>query len=417
MKKILALLLAVLMVASLAACGGKDDPKKPGGTGGNKTEGPVAITLKVWAPDLDMVEGGWLENRLAAFQEKYKDQYTITWDTAPCSEADAASTVTADPSTAADVYMFANDQLGTLLDAGAISQLAGPYLKQVQDDNSATFVNTVTATDGNVYGFPMTNNTWFMYYNKDTYTEDDIKSLDKMLEKGVVAFDLANGWYNGALFFGAGGTLFGESGTDAAAGMKFNTADCYAVAQKMVELFAHDNFVDGGNGYGLDGLQTGTVDAMFSGSWDYEALYKVLGDKLGAAALPTVSVNGKDIQMKAFAGSKAVGVNPHSKQPLAAMQLAAFLASEESQLLRFTMRKITPAHKNLAANSDVTSNMIAVAEMAVMNNCSVAQPSIPAMNKFWTPMGNFGGGIISGEVTVDNCKDMLNQTMDQINKD
>jgi len=407
MKKILALILAVLMVASLAACGGKDDPK---GTDG--TKGVTEITLKVWAPDLDLGDDGWLTNRLAAF-EKAHPEYKITWDVDPCSEAGAKATVTADPTVAADVYMFANDQLGALLDAGALAQLAGDYLKQVQEDNSQTFVDTVTGTDGNVYGFPMTPNTWFMYYRKSAVAQGDLGSMEKILASGAkVSFDISNGWYNGALFFGAGGTLFGANGTDAKAGMDFDSEACQKAALAMVNLYANENFNGEAHDTGLAGMLEGTRDVLFSGSWTYEQLKTALGDDLGTCALPTV----EGIQMKAFAGSKAVGVNPHSAQPLAAMQLAAFLASEESQLLRYEMRNITPAHKSLASNEKVTSNIIAAAEMAVMNNCAVVQPSIPAMDAFWTPMGNFGAGIINGDVTADNCVDMLIQTQEQVNK-
>ena len=51
------------------------------------------------------------------------------------------------------------------------------------------------AVDGGIYGVPFTTNTWFMYYNKKTFTEDDVKSLDTMLEKGKVSFPLSNSWY------------------------------------------------------------------------------------------------------------------------------------------------------------------------------------------------------------------------------
>ena len=34
-----------------------------------------------------------------------------------------------------------------------------------------------------------------MYYDKSVFSEEDIKNLDSMLEKGTVAFPLTNSWY------------------------------------------------------------------------------------------------------------------------------------------------------------------------------------------------------------------------------
>jgi len=65
MKKILALLLSVIMVLSFAACSGSDDNNTtttPNGGSAN-TETPngeaTPVTLKVWTPTEDQLEGGW----------------------------------------------------------------------------------------------------------------------------------------------------------------------------------------------------------------------------------------------------------------------------------------------------------------------------------------------------------------------
>ena len=410
MKKILALLLASLMIVSMAACGGNGAGKTTTTKG---PSGPEAITLSVWTPEGDQGEGSWLEDRLAAFEAAHPE-YKITWEIGICGEGDAGNTVKADPEAAADVFMYANDQLGTLYEAGALAKLGGSYLDQVKNDNSATFVNTVTYIDGGVYGFPMTNNTWFMYYNKSVYTAEDIKSLDAMLAKGVVAMQMGTAWYTAGFFMANGCTLFGETGTDASAGIAFGGQAGYDVAEAMVKLASNPNFKDDANGAGIAGMLEGTVAAMFSGSWDYAAL-SGLGENLGCAELPFMTVGGKQVQLTAFAGSKAIGVNPHADNQKAAMQLAAFLASEESQLKRFEMRAITPAHKNLANNATVTASEVAVAEMAVMNNCSAAQPVIAEMAAFWAPMGTFGGAVMNGDVTLDNYKDQVDLLYGQLN--
>lgn len=419
MKKIIALLMAVMMVVGLfAGCADTGSNNNNGTTTAPAGNNEVTeVTLKVWAPQEDQADdSSWLKVMLKKFEEAHPE-YKITWELGVCGEGDAKTNVATDPSAAADVYMYANDQLGALVEAGALTELGGDYLAQVQNDVSATYVNTVTHTDGGVYGFPVAPNTWFLYYNKETYTEEDVKSLNTMLEKGKVAFPLTTGWYTGSFFMANGGTLFGDQGVDGSAGVQFGEANGgYEAALTMVELFANPNFINDAD-VGQGGLKEGTIDAFFSGSWVYADLYAALGDNLGAAQLPTVEIGGQQKQMKSFAGSKAIGVNPHASNPKVAMELAAFLASSESQLLRFQLRGITPAVTALAEDEAVKSSIVAMAENNTMANTSVAQPSIPEMDGYWSPVQTFGENIVSGAITKDNYKEQVDLMMGSLNGD
>ncbi|MBQ3215331.1 MAG: extracellular solute-binding protein [Oscillospiraceae bacterium] len=372
------------------------------------------VTLSVWTNAEDQGEGSWLENRLEAFKAAYPE-YNWTFELGACGEGDAGNVIMADPSAAGDVFMYGNDQLGVLYQTGALARLGGDYLKLVQESYSSTLVNTVTYTDGGVYGFPMANNTWFMYYNKDTYTAEDIKTMDGLLAKGTVAMQMGNAWYTAGFFMANGCTLFGPSGIDAAAGIQFGGQAGYEAAEAMVKVASHENFFDDINGSGVICMIEGSVDAMFSGSWDYAYLHEYMGDKLGVAALPTITMGGKQVQLRAFAGSKAIGVNPHCENQKEAMMLAAFLSSEESQLERFEMRGIIPAHKNLANNATVTTSEVAAAELAVMNNCSTMQPYIDEMSAFWAPMSNFGEAVMNGDITLGNYKNYVDLLIGEIN--
>ena len=421
MKKLIAMLLACVMVLGLVACGNTPaETTAPADNAPETTapaaEGPEAITLKVWAPQEDQVDANsWLCQMQAAFQAAHPE-YAITWDNGVCPEGDAATMVTADPAAAADVYMFANDQLGTLLQANALAKLGGPFLEQVQNDVSATYVNTVTSTDGSVYGFPVAPNTWFMYYNKAIVGDADLTSMESILEKGIVAFEVKNSWYLPAFFFAAGGTLFGETGTDAAAGVQFGGEVGVNATNAVLDLLANPNFKVDGDGFGNAGLKDGSVAAYFSGSWDYAGLYEALGENLGAVAAPTVMMNGAPAQLKAYAGSKAVGVNPNAKNMKAAMEFAAFLASADSQLVRFQLRNITPAVTALAENPDVAASIVAAAESATMANTSVAQPTIAEMNPVWGPVGTFGTNLADGSVTAENVAEMVDLLYTQLNE-
>ena len=413
MKKIIALLLALVMVLSLVACGGgsaEAPAAEAPAAEAPAAEGPQAITLKVWAPQVDQeTEESWLPTMLAKFEEAHPE-YTITWDVGVCGEGDAATLVKNDPAAAADVFFYANDQMGTLIEAGALAKLGGSYLENVQANFAQTHIDLLTYTDGGVYGFPTAPNTWFMWYNKSIFSEEDIKSLNTMLEKGVVSFPMDNSWYTGAFWFGVGGTVFGPQGNDAAAGIDFGSDLCVEAAKFMVDFAASPNFVNDVDGTGIAGMLDGSVGAMFSGDWDEKNLAD-LGDNLGCAVLPSFTLaNGETYQMKSFASNKAVGVNPNASFPKAAMQLAEFLTSAEFLALRHEKSGYIPA----ANGVEVDSATVAVVN-AQMATATIAQPVLAEMANFWDPVKNFGLNILNGSITHDNAADMIAATMELLN--
>ena len=426
MKKLIALLLACVMVLGLVACGGNAPETTAPNAGGATTPAAPettaraasgeaeAITLKVWAPQEDQDDANsWLMQVEAQFAAAHPE-YVITWDNGVCPEGDAKTLISADPAAGADVYMYANDHLGGLIQAGAVAKLGGPFLEQVKADNNETFVGTVTYADGDVYGFPVTPNTWFMYYNKAIVGDADITSLEAIMEKGIVTFDIANSWYMPAFFFAAGGSLFGDLGVDAAAGAQFGGEAGYAAAEALLKLQENPNFKWDGDGYGNNSLKDGTVAAYFSGDWDYAGLYEKLGDDLGAAACPTVMIGGEAKQMLPYCGSKVVGVNPHAKNMKAAMEFAAYMASVESQKLRFELRGIVPAATELQSLDGLANSICAQAIMDTMNGKSAFQPKIPEMDAVWNPVATFGTNVKDGMITMDNYKTAVDEMQAQL---
>ncbi len=414
MKKIIAMLLACVMVVGLfAGCtdGKNNETKAPETTvpaadeTTEATKGTEDVTLTVWGPQEDQAdENSWLQTMCKKFAEAHPE-WNITFKYGVCSEGDAAKNVTADPAAAADVYMFANDQLGTLMQANAIAQLGGKYLDEVIADNSDSMIASVTGTDGGVYGVPFTANTWFMYYDKSVFSDEDIKSLDTMLEKGKVSFPLTNGWYIASFYVANGGTLFGESGIDAAAGIQFAGDNGTDVTKYLVNMAANPNFVNDADGAGMSGLRDGSVNAIFSGTWDADAVQKALGDNFGAAQLPSITINGESKQLRSFAGSKAIGVNPNCKNPQAAVALAVYLGSAEAQKAHYEMRNIIPCAVSLLSDPAVAADVVAAAQGNTVANTSVVQSSIPEMGTYWGPAENMGKSIVSGEVSAENAAD------------
>ena len=401
-KKVLAMLLATTMVATaFAGCGSKEETSGEATTTETDAEGEEAITatITVWGPQEDQSEdnGNWLKTECEAFAAEHPE-WNLTFEYGVCSEGDAKTNVGTDPTAAADVYMFANDQIPDLLAANGIAELGGSTVDQIKSQNSETMVNTVTY-DGGVYGVPFTSNTWFMYYDKSVFTEDDVKNLDTMLEKGVVSFPLSNSWYIASFYVANGCTLFGADGTDEAAGFDFSGDKAAAVTNYLVDLAANPNFKNDAEGSGIAGLADGSVNAIFSGSWDYENVKEALGDNMGIAAAPTFTIDGKEAQMKAFAGSKAIGVNPNAEYPQIAVALAAYLGSADAQKAHLEMRNILPTDGSV----DVSGNELAEAVAVVLDKASTVQPLVSTMGQYWTPAQTMGEELVNGSVTHDNA--------------
>lgn len=387
---------AAMLIGPLAACGSSSASSSSSSTGTSN------VQLTVWAPQEDQQNASsWLPTLEASFAKAHPE-YKITWKNSVVSEGDAGTTVKQDPSAAADVYMFSNDQLGTLVSADAIGELSDSALAQVKKQNSKQMLTSVTQ-GGKVYGVPYTGNTWFMYYNKSKFSANDVSSLDAMLKKGKVSFPITNSWYLPAFYLGNGNTLFGKNGTDSKAGVDFSGSKASDVTKYLVSLSKNPNFVSDANGSGLAGLGNGSVDVLFSGSWDSENVKKALGDNYAAAQLPKYDLNGKSVQMEAFAGSKAVAYNPNTKYPQAASEFAAYLGSSQAQKLHYTMRGIIPSDQSLLKDKAITADPVAVAQNDTINATSILQPTVAAMSNFWTPAENFGKAIMNGDVTAENA--------------
>ncbi|MBE6122540.1 MAG: extracellular solute-binding protein [Erysipelotrichaceae bacterium] len=390
---------ALLGITMLAGC--SSGAPETGGTnsgGSGSGSAPTPITITVWTPSEDQSadNGNWLDKELTAFKEAHPE-WDLTINTGVSPEGDTLKNIQTDPEAAADVFMYANDQIPDMLSINALARLGGATLEQVQKQSSSTTLNTVSY-NGGVYGVPFTGNTWFMYYDKRVFSEDDVKNLDTMLEKGKVGFPLSNSWYIASFYVANGCTLFGENGGDADAGFDFGGDKAVAVTNYLVDLAANPNFVDA-NGLSPSTLADGTINCLFSGTWDYAAVVDAIGEEnVGICAAPTYTLDGKELQLKAFAGSKAIGVNANSKNPEVAVALAAFLGSTQAQQDHYDLRNIIPTDESLTVD-----DALATAQMNAMSYASIVQPLQADMGQYWTPAETMGKEIIAGTVTHDNA--------------
>lgn len=409
-KRAVSLLLVGVMTLGLAA-GGLT------GCGSSGNDGAEKVRLMVWSPSEDQSKdsGEWLQTCCEAFADAHPE-WDITFVYGVMDEASAGEQVAQDPDASADVFMYANNSLEPMRNADALVRFGGKYREQIEATNSQDVLDTLIMDD-NLYGIPFTTNLWYMYYDKSVFSEEDIKNLDTMLEKGVVSFPFVNSWYLPAFYIGNGCTLFGEDGKDEAAGVDFGGENAVEVTNYLIDLAQNLNFKIDDLGSGIAGLRDGSINAMFSGSWDANAVKEALGDNMGVAALPTYTLNGEEKQMYAYAGTKAIGVNTHSDYMVQAIELAIWLGNAESQRLHYELRQVVPCNTELLQEEDIQKDELVMAQNTTFSDTSIIQPLVNQMNNCWTPVENMGKGIRNGSVTHENAQEQTEQMNEAMNSD
>ena len=405
-KRLLAGFLAVLLLLGLAGCG----------SAGDSSGGTEKVRLMVWSPSEDQSKdsGEWLQTCCENFAAMHPE-WDITFVYGVADEATAASAVAQDPEASADVFMYANDNLTVMTDAQALAKFGGKYAEEIRATNSQALLDSVTL-DGELYGIPYTTNTWYMYYDKRVFSEEDVKSLEAMLEKGVVSFPFTNSWYLPSFYVGNGCTLFGD-GTQEELGVDFGGDNAVEVTNYLIDLFSNPNFVVDADGSGMAGLRDGSISAIFTGSWDSNSIREILGENMGAAALPTYNLNGETKQMYAYAGSKAIGVNAHSEYMVPAVELAIYLGSAEAQKLHYDLRSVIPCNTELLEDAEIAADPVVIAQNNTFNDTSILQPFVSKMSNCWTPVENMGKAIRNGTTTHDNAAEQTVAMNDAMNSD
>lgn len=372
-------------------------------------------TLKLWGSQDDQA---YLQEAISMFKEDYPEAAGWTIETAVISPADAKDEVLKDPAAAADVFEFASDQLASLVDAGTLYKITTD--RETVETNNIENAVAAACIGTDLYGYPSTSNSYFMYYDKSMYTEDEVKNLETMLAKDLgsatnFAMDLDNGWYMASFFFGAGCTLFGEDGQDPTE-CSFNNEDGLLAGKYILGLTQNSKVGNYDDTLLLSGFADRTLGATITGTWNAAAIEESLGEDFGVTTFPTVTyADGSVVQPSPIVNFNIYGVNAQTQYPLEAMLLANYLTSEKIQELRFTERNSTPVNKNLVADKDLLAASPAVATLAAQTElASTVQSSIPQIANFWSPMEAFGQDCIAGAVTEDNMQEKLDVLVNSI---
>lgn len=410
MKRINTLWLSALLLAiSLSGC----QKNNPDSTDSQQMSSPDTVSLKVWgaAEDEEL-----LRQIIHDFQEEYRGQvnFSITYE--PQSESSCTDALMADLENGADVFAFADDQLNTLVAAGALEPIEEP--ESIRNDNLEEAV-LAASVNNTLYAFPLTaDNGYFLYYNKQYFSEQDVKSWDQMLDIAAsqekkVSMDWSSGWYVYSLFGNTGLTVgLNDDGITNYCTWNSTEGDIRGtdVAQAMVDMAEHPGFLSTDDAGFLSGVQDGSVIAGINGVWNALAVEEAWGADYGAARLPSYTCAGKQVQMSSFSGYKLIGVNAYSGHREWAEKLAQWISNEKNQELRFLLRRQGPSNIRAAASEKVQSSP-AIAALLDQSEFSCLQR---IGGNFWDPVNAFTAEILAGNPSGESLQNLLDAMVEKI---
>ncbi|MBR1532969.1 MAG: sugar ABC transporter substrate-binding protein [Ruminococcus sp.] len=343
MKKIVALFIAILMVASvLTACGGN-------GSKGGKAD---TITINIWDSNqqkgIQEIADKWSETSGVKVNVEVVD-----WDNYwTLLEAGASG------GTMPDVFWMHSNTVQMYMENDILLDLTDYIEKDDSIDMSKYYEGVkdlYTRSDGKVFALPKDHDTIALLYNKaifdkykvdyptDDWTWDDMYEAAKKITEGSngdiygMAMNTSNnqdGWYN--LVYSYGGKVI----TDDHKGTTIGSDEAKAgmeMVRKLLTVGAPQSVVAE---TGTDSLfQSGKVGMITQGSWMINSFYTAENhDDYAWALLPYADVNGngtceKEERWSAYNGL-GWAANANVSDPDSCYDLIAYLCSEEGQKLQ-----------------------------------------------------------------------------------
>ena len=367
--------------------------------------------LRVWCADEDYEMIGEM---LESYKAKYSaNHYNFTLERQ--GEDVVSGTVMKDPEAAADVFSFANDQLGWLIKSKSIMSIPDEYSDQIDKQISVARNAAKDSTTGIYYAFPYSYENCFLYYNKSLIT--DVSSLEGILKQSIsgvsanLYIDMGDSYYTTAFLYTAGVEIFGANGDDP------NSIDFGANNEKAKKACAYIKSLnaktklvsEGDKNNQVAALKQKKVAAIISGPHMISAYKSALGKDFAVATLPTIELDGKAQPLISFAGVKMYGISSKSakardqKTTNEAVKLAAYLSNEENQIIRLEKREFCPTQKDLFESS-VNSGKETIKVVYEQSFNSKLKSGLTKMDSYWSPMGNFLKGVYTlnrGEGTWD----------------
>lgn len=405
MKKRIVIVMFLLTVLCITVASGCKRNEKEENISSNDLE---TVELLLWGAKEDEI---LLNKIIQTFQQQYQEQANFHITFAAQGETECKDVILGGLEESADVFTFADDQLSALAAAGALNTIENDDM--IKQMNLSTAVEAATVRN-TLYAYPLTaDNGYFLYYNKRYFSDEDIQTLDRILEVaadngGLFSMDWSSAWYVYS-FFGNTGMEVGLNEDGITNYCTWNRQDgdiCGVdVAQAMLNIATQPAFSNRTDEEFLQGVRDGTVIAGVSGVWNAVAIEEIWGEDIGAAKLPTYTCGDRQIQMASFSGCKLIGVNAYSKHYEWACKLAEWITNEQNQKLRFELREQGPSNIQAASSVEVQQSP-AIAALLEQSKYSQLQR---VGGKFWDPVTVFGENMASKNATGEDLQKQLDK--------
>ena len=370
MKRMVAVLLAVAMLISLAACGSgktQTDPNR----------------LVIWHDKEDAV----IETLSAYLKEALPDAEIVFEK--KTSLTDSLKLVGNDPNSAPDLFIFAHDKIGVFAEMGILSPITELLDEGVLEDYLDMTLEAASYK-GTIYQLPLYFETLMFMYNRRYMQDEEVPATtDELLSymeantgRGRYGFveQHSTAYYSAAWIHGFGGSIIDSQrepfpNPDA-------VKDALRYHLKFVELMPGETEYATVNTLFLEGK----ADATIGGPWMVPSARAAEID-LGIAPMPVVDATG--MALAPYSGVQGVHVlkfAAENKTETVKAFLAALTAPEVGVSLALASG-CAPANSKCYEDPAVANDAL-VQAMRETAQIAVPMPNIPEMDVMWTVTSN-----------------------------
>lgn len=370
MKRLITLILCLLMLLSLTACGGSTDSADANKLviWHDKEEAVIAALsdyLAQAAPDLDV-----------QFEKK-------------TSLTDSLKLVGNDPSAAPDLFLFAHDKIGVFAEMGILAPVA-PLLEDGTLDAFLPMTIDAATYKGTLYQLPLYFETLLFMYNRRYMRDEEVPATTEALYsymenntgRGRYGFveQHSTAYYCAAWIHGFGGSIIDSSAVPFPDEQAVQEALAYHL--KFVKLMPGETEYNTVNTLFLEGK----ADATIGGPWMVPSAREA-GIDLGIAPMPTVDETG--LALAPYSGVQALHVLKAAaeKKTDAVKALLRALAKPEIGTSLALASGCAPANGECYEDVRVAEDSL-VQAMRQTAEIAVPMPNIPEMDVMWTVVSN-----------------------------
>ena len=370
MKRLITLILCLLMLLSLTACGGSTDSADANKLviWHDKEEAVIAALsdyLAQAAPDLDV-----------QFEKK-------------TSLTDSLKLVGNDPAAAPDLFLFAHDKIGVFAEMGILAPVA-PLLEDGTLDAFLPMTIDAATYKGTLYQLPLYFETLLFMYNRRYMRDEEVPATTEALYsymenntgRGRYGFveQHSTAYYCAAWIHGFGGSIIDSSAVPFPDEQAVQEALAYHL--KFVKLMPGETEYNTVNTLFLEGK----ADATIGGPWMVPSAREA-GIDLGIAPMPTVDETG--LALAPYSGVQGLHVLKAAaeKKTDAVKALLRALAKPEIGTSLALASGCAPANGECYKDARVAEDPL-VQAMRQTAEIAVPMPNIPEMDVMWTVVSN-----------------------------